>query len=278
MPDEEIELSTPLEAVRIAIHTATKHVIQAIVALVRPGDPEKFCKDIKKAGRCANNRNLSHKDTSRLEVLQHVYMELLRQGGFASLATAAERVKFATALATRTAREFLRFQQRDCQLFDNETVGASVSLKCGGRQSVRDVSQDSDDINDDDLADAAGSHITGSRADWKLAHEYEDVMIARIDNDRAIARGEVKRDTDDIDPVYEPDAENNILNLLKGMQAEGTDDEFDLQYAAWVRILGTDDAAWLLCYGTGRWKRPSPYRGADHTKACRLKKKFQKAL
>lgn len=274
MSDEEIELSTPLEAVRIAIRTATKHIVQAIVTLVRPGDPEKFCEDIKKASRCADNRNLSHKDTSRLEVLQHVYMELL-QGGLASLAL-AERVKFATALATRTAREVLRFQQRDCQLFDQENAGANVSLKCGGRQSVRDVSQDSDDGNDDDLADAAGSHITGSRADWKLAHEYEDVMIAKIDNDRAIARGEVKRHTDDIDPVYEPDAENNILKLLKGMQAEGTDDESDRQYAAWVRILGTDDAAWLLCYGRGRWKRPSPYRGADHTKACRLRKKFQR--
>jgi hypothetical protein len=275
MTDEQIELPTPLEAVRIAIRTATKHIVQAIVALVRPGDPEKFCKDLKKASRCADNRKLSHKDTSRLEVLQHIYMKLLRQGKQAG--SSAARVKFATDLASRTAHAFLRFQQRDCQLFDYENAGASVSLKCGGRQSVRDVSH-SDDGNDDDLADAAGGYITGSRADWKLAHEYEDVMIAKIDNDRAIARGEVKRDTDDIDPVYEPAAENNILKLLKGMQAEGTDDESDLQYAAWVRILGTDDAAWLLCYGTGRWKRPSPYRGADHTKACRLRKKFQKAL
>src|ERR1700730_1220797 len=110
-------------------------------------------------------------------------MKLLEAAEEFAALTRDQRVAFATDLATRDTQKFMR-RRDERQLPEDPEI--DISLRCGGKHAMtREDSQYVHGVEEkDQLAEGAGGYTIFSRADWRLAHEYENALIKKIDHER----------------------------------------------------------------------------------------------
>jgi hypothetical protein len=195
------------------------HVLKALLA--QKLDPEVYlCLMIYAAVKRVCN---SHWQAEAGQLLLEAYDETrltLHQLVLTNMITKREMLECAVDIARKVTRRFMR-SRREWQL-PADGNDHSIALKTGGRM----------------VDGKSGGHVVTSRADWRLAHEYEDVLIAWIDSKRVQLRAA----------------------------------EYD--YERWVRLLGQRDADFILDYTWTRYDREHP--SAERVRFHRLLKRLVK--